>query len=116
MVFWDGLVAMASLNDWVRSRGSLAGNIAHHMRTTAIQFGITPAESALECFYTGACLRLRLALLIPDGLDGIQPCGAFCGPAGECEAEQQCQCRDEDEIQCVHSHGQGIDEIDVAGK
>ena len=44
MVFWDGLVAMASLNDCVRSRGSLAGNIAHHMRTTDIQFGIRYAE------------------------------------------------------------------------
>ena len=44
MVLSDGFLgcifAMASLNDWVRSRGSLAGNIAHHMRTTENQFSI----------------------------------------------------------------------------
>ena len=34
MVFWDGIFAMASLNDCVRSRGSLAGNISHHIRST----------------------------------------------------------------------------------
>ena len=40
MAFWDGIFAMAFLNACVTSRGSLDGNIAHHMRTTDIQFGI----------------------------------------------------------------------------
>ncbi len=41
MVFCDGLVAMAFLNDGVTSRESFAGRISHHIRATENQFSIT---------------------------------------------------------------------------
>ncbi len=41
MVFCDGFVAMAFLNDCGTSRESFAGNISHHIKTIAVQFGIS---------------------------------------------------------------------------
>ena len=40
MVFCDGLIAMAFLNDCVTSRESFAGRISHYMRPTENQFGM----------------------------------------------------------------------------
>ena len=37
VVFWDGIFAMVSLNDGVRSRESFAGRISHHVRSTSIR-------------------------------------------------------------------------------
>ena len=63
MVFCDGMVAMASLNDCGTPRGSLAVSIPHHMRTKAIQFGIIYRAGP-----STASLHYHLSLGVKEGL------------------------------------------------